>query len=327
MIPPTTRRRAMAWMAAAGLAPAAFAQDKWPSRPIKLVVPFSPGGSTDVIARLFAVRMGRTLGTTIIVENQAGANGAIGSANVMHAAPDGYTLLVSSVAPHGLSPAAGIKLPYDALKDFRHLAILGRFPNALVVGPSVKAHSVAELVAESKAKPGTMSFGSSGSGSTPHLSGELLKVRTGLDAQHVPYKGSGPALVAVMGGELSFQFDNLVACIPFIQSGRLRALAVTGPNRSPLLKNVPTMAEAGVPDFVIESWLGLSAPARLPDVIAHKVTTAFLDAWKDPGLLPRLNEIGFEPPLGPPSSTNEFIANDIAKWRKLIAASGVKMDN
>ena len=314
-------------MVALGLAPAAFAQDRWPSKPIKLIVPFSPGGSTDVIARLFAVRMGQTLGTSIIIENQAGANGSIGSANASRAAPDGYTLLVSSVAPHGLSPASGIKLPYDAIKDFRHLSILGRFPNVLVAGPAVKATTVAELVTEAKAKPGTMSFGSSGNGSTPHLSGELLKVRTGMDAQHVPYKGAGPALVAVMGGELSFQFDNLVAAVPFIQGGRLRALAVTGATRNPVLKNVPTMAEAGIPDFVIESWLGLSAPPKLPDDIAQKVTAAFLDAWKEPTLLAKLNELGFDPPAGPPATTNEFIANDIAKWRKFIATSGVKMDN
>lgn len=321
------RRRELLLAAGAGLLGGTAHAQAFPAKPIRIVVPYSPGGSADVTARVFALKIGQALGGSVLVENVAGANGSIGSAQVARATPDGYTLLLSSVGPQGIMAASPtMKLPYDTLHDFRHVALFGRFPNVLVAGPATKATTIQALIAESKARPGTMSFGSSGNGSTPHLSGELLKVRTGIDAQHVPYKGGGPALLAVIGGELAFTFDNLVTSVPQVRGGKLRALAVTSANRVAALPDTPTMQEAGVTDFVIESWLGLSAPARLPDSIAHALGAAVVGAWKDPATVARLAEIGLEPPTVPPAGFQDFVAGDIQRWRGVFRSSGVKIE-
>lgn len=300
--------------------------ESYPSKPVRLVNPFAPGGSADIISRLFAAKMSSILDANIFVENMAGAGGTIASEKVAKSAPDGYTLLLSNIASQAIAPTLYATLGYDPLNDFEHIALLGTFPNVLVVGPSVKATTVAELIAEAKARPGTMNFGSAGNGSTPHLSAELFKLRTGIQAQHIPFKGAGPALVAVMAGEITFQFENLSSAIPHIRSGKLRPLGVTSARRVNVLPDVPTMQEAGVPDFVIGSWYGISAPAKTPSVITRVLADAVVKALNDPAMQPRMNDIGLEPPSITPSQYREFIASEIRLLAPLIKASGARVD-
>jgi len=298
----------------------------YPSAPIRLINPFAPGGSADVLSRLFAARLGDALKANIVVVNMAGAGGTIGSDRVAKSEPDGYTLLLSNVASQAIAPSLYPALSYDSVKDFRHVAMFGSFPNVLVVGPAVKAGNYKDFIAEAKATPGGMTFGSAGNGSSPHLSGELFKLSTGIPAMHVPFKGAGPALVAVMGGEISFQFENCATAIAPVRSGRLRALGVTSEQRAKVLPDVPTMRELGLDDFIVGSWYGLSAPAGTPDRVVDALAEATARVLRDPEAQQQLEQMGVQLPPFPPSGYAQFTESEIRRWSGLIRASSAKLD-
>lgn len=325
-------RRAMLAAGAATALAAAYPlaaraqQSSYPSRAIRLVNPFAPGGSADVVSRLFAAELGPILGATMFVDNTSGAGGTIGSQRVAAAPPDGYTLLLSNVASQSIAPSLYSTVSYDALKDFEHIALFGTFPNVLVVGPQVQAKNLQEFIEEARAKPGELMYGSAGSGSTPHLSAELFKLRTGIDIQHVPYQGAGPALLAVISGEIAFQFENLSTAIPQIRGGRLRALGVTSATRIDALPDVPTIQEGGVDDFVVSSWYGISAPKGTPGNVQDAVAAAVVTALQKPEMRQRLAEVGLQLPLVEPKDYQGFVASEIDRWSSLIKASGAKVD-
>src|SRR5438034_5972010 len=245
-------------------APVALGQVAYPTKPVRLVVPFPAGGTTDLLARAAAQKLSEAWGQQVIVDNRPGAAGNIGAELVAKAAPDGYTLLMGTVGTHAINASLYAKMPYDHVKDFAPVILVAGVPNVLVVNPSLPVHSVQELIAYAKANPGKLNFASSGSGTSIHLSGELFKVMTGVQMTHVPYKGSAPALQDLLGGQVQLMFDNLPPSLPQIKAGRLRALAVTSATRAPALPDVPTVAEAGLPGFEASSWFGVLAPAGTP---------------------------------------------------------------
>jgi tripartite-type tricarboxylate transporter receptor subunit TctC len=298
----------------------------YPSGPIRLINPFAPGGSADMISRLFAQKLSEAAKASIIVVNMGGAGGTIGSDKVAKSPPDGYTLLLSNVASQAIAATLYSHLPYDPLKDFEHIAMFGSFPNVLLVGPAVKANTYAEFIAEAKAKPNSMTFGSAGNGSSPHLSAELLKLRTGIQARHVPFKGAGPSLMAVIAGEISFQFENAATAIPQVKGGKLRALGETGAQRLALLPDVPTMQELGLKDFVVGSWYGVSAPAGTPHDVTQVIADATVRVLKDPDMQAQLAALGIQAPDIPPSGYRDMVAAEIKRWAPLITASGAKLD-
>jgi len=308
-----------------GFARSAWA-DNYPSASIRLINPFAPGGTADMLSRLFANKLSETMKTSIVVVNMGGAGGTIGSDRVAKSAPDGYTLLLSNVASQGIAPTLYSNLPYDAVKDFEHIAMFGSFPNVLVVGPGVKANDFQGFIAEAKRQPGSMTFGSAGNGSSPQLSAELLNLRTGIKARHVPFKGAGPALMAVIGGDISFQFENCVTAIPQVKSGKLRALGVTSAERVAVLPEVPTMQELGLADFVVGSWYGLSAPANTPKNATGLLAEATTNVLKDPDMQKQLSAMGVQLPPFPPSGYTGFITSEIERWRSLVKASGANID-
>ena len=255
----------------AALLPGAAHAQGYPNKPIRLIVPYAPGGATDIIGRAAAAELTKTMGQQVIIENRPGAGGNLGAEQVARSAPVGYTLLVSPSSLHGITPFLYTKLPYDPNKDLAPVIVLGSFANVLVMNPSIKANSVSELVALIKASPGKFTYASSGSGSTIHLSGEMFKSMLNLDIAHVPYKGSSPALTDLMGGQVSIMFDNIPSAITFIRSGKLKPLATTGPTRSSSLPELPTMIEAGFPGYISTAWFGIVAPAGTPKEIIARI--------------------------------------------------------
>ena len=249
----------------------AFAQDKWPSKPIKYIVPFPPGGTTDILARLIGQKLSLALGQPVLVENKAGAGGNIGSDFVAKSAPDGYTILGGTISSHAINVSMYKEMPYDPVKDFVPITLIGTNANVLVVDPKSTAKDVKELIAQAKAKPGSMSFASAGNGTSQHLSGELFKAMAGLDMVHVPYKGSAPAIQDVMAGQVPMMFDTTVVAAPHIKSGNVRALAVTSTKRVKGMETIPTLSEAGVPGYQLVSWQGIFAPAGTPKDIVFRL--------------------------------------------------------
>ncbi len=323
------RRRTIRWLAAcaaAAAAPLPARAQAFPSRPVRLVNPFAPGGSADVVGRSVAAALSQVLGQQVIVENAAGAGGTVGSGNVARAQADGYTLLLSNVASQAIAHSLYAKVPYDSSTDFEHVGLIGAMPNVFVVNPSFPAKNVAEFLEVGRSKSRNLLFGSAGNGSTPHLSAELLKSRTGIDAQHVPYKGAGPALIALMAGETSFQFENISTAVPQVKGGKLRALAVTGSSRSPALPDVPTMEEQGLPGFVVETWYGLSAPARTPAPVVQQLNRALVSVLSETGLVTKLGELGMQVKPGTPQAYRDFVVAETKKWGDIVKASGARVD-
>ncbi len=304
----------------------AAAQDKWPSKPITYVVPFPAGGTTDILARIISQKLGPALGTTVIVENRAGAGGNIGSDYVAKAPPDGYTILGGTISSHAINVSLYPKLPYEPVKSFAPIALIGTNANVLVVGAASPYKTVQELTAAAKAKPGSISFASAGNGTSQHLSGELYKSLAGLDMVHVPYKGSAPAIQDVIGGQLPMMFDTSVVAGPFIQSGKVRALAVTSAKRTPQLPNVPTMAESGVPGYDLVSWQGIFAPAGTPPEILHRLQAEVAKVIKSPEIQERLGKLGMDPSTLTPEQFAAFQVAEIAKWAKVIKSANIKID-
>ena len=307
------------------LASSAQAQP-YPSRPVRVIVPFPPGGTTDIVARLVAERLGATLGQPAVIENRAGAGGAIGAAEIAKAAPDGYTLGLATVSTHGVNPAINAKLPYDALRDFTPISNLASVPNVVSAHLALNINDVRTLVERAKAAPGKISYASAGNGSLSHMLGELFKSSTGIDLLHVPYKGVGPALNDTLGGQVNLLFDNLPSSLPHIQSGRLRALAVASPARLDSLPDVPTFAEAGVPELNDPSWFGLVGPAKLPPAVVSRVHDAVGKTLAAADLRERMRSAGAVPAGNTPEQFAGQIRAEVERHRKVAAQRGIRIE-
>lgn len=304
----------------------AQASGSFPDKPVNVIVPFPAGGSTDMVARAVALSMGEQLGKPFVVENRPGATGTIGAGAVKRAPADGYTLLVASLGPFVVTPHLIKNVPYDATKDFDYITIPVQAPNVLVASTSQKALTVAEVIAALKAQPGKLSFASSGNGSSDHLSAELFWQQTGTEAMHVPYKGGAPAITDLLGGQVDFSFQNVNAVLPHLRSGKLRAIAVTGTQRSPVLPDVPTLAEAGVKGAEVYSWQGMAAPKGLPADVKAKLAKAAIAAVQQPELRKRFMEQGLEIVGNTPEEFTRFQAQENERWKQLIQTRKITAD-
>ena len=300
--------------------------DKYPDKPVRLVVPFPPGGPTDLIARVVAVGMAADLGQQIIIDNKGGAGGNVGTDLVAKAKPDGYTLLFGTAATHGINISLYKNLPYDPVKDFEAVALVGLAPMALIVSPGMP-RTLKDLIARLKAEPGKWSYPSSGNGTTNHLASELFKTRTGADVLHVPYRGTGPALQDLLAGRHAFMFGTLGPVMEHIRAGQLVPLGLMADKRSTVMPDIPTMAEAGLPDFVGGTWNVVAAPAGTPKEIVDRLNAAVNRALADPTLGERLKALNMEASdASTPGTTKAFIEAEIAKWRELVELAGAQVD-
>ena len=325
-------RRQSLVLAAAALAtatlPVAFAQPAaWPAeRPVTMVVPFPPGGSTDQIARTLAPKLQEKLGGSFIIDNKPGATGTIGAGIVKRAAPDGYTLFVSSLGPFVIAPHLIKNVPYDPGKDFDLLTVAVQAPNVLVVPAASPVKSVGELVARLQAQPGKMTFASSGNGSSDHLTAELFWLQTGTSGIHVPYKGGGPAMSDLLGGQVDASFQNINSVVPHVKTGKLRALAVTSAKRSTLLPEVPTLGEAGVKGVDVYSWQAVAAPRGLPADLKAKLHAAIVASLNDPAVKAKLEAVGFAIVANTPEQFAQYQASEFARWKSLIESRKITAD-
>jgi len=320
-----TRGRMALLLAACALAvaaPPAMAQD-YPQKPIKMITPYPPGGPTDVLARAISQKLSERLGQPIVIDNRPGASGMIGADLVAKAAPDGYTLLANA-SIHVINPSLYANPPYDAIRDFAPVSQIAEVPLVLVVNPALGVKTVRELIAKAKASP--LNFASSGNGSAPHLAGEGFNIATGTKMQHIPYKGSGPAITDLIGGQVNLMFDSLPSSMPHIKSGRIIAIAVTTKKRSSALPNVPTVAESGVPGFDVSTWYGVWAPAATPPAIVRRVSTEIAAVVRTPEVSARLAELGAEPVGSTPEEFTAYNRSEAAKWAKIVKDSGAKVD-
>lgn len=300
--------------------------DAYPDKPIRLVVPFPPGGPTDLIARVVAVGMAADLGQQVIIDNKGGAGGNVGTEMVAKAKPDGYTLLFGTAATHGINVSLYKNLPYDPVKDFEPVALVGLAPMALLVPPG-QPRTLKELIVKLKAEPGKASYPSSGNGTTNHLAGELFKTRTGVDVLHVPYRGTGPALQDLLAGRHTLFFGTLGPVMENIRAGQLVPLGLMADKRSSVMPDIPTMAEAGLPDFVGGTWNVVAAPAGTPGKIVDRLNVAVNKALADPVLSDRLKALNMEASeASTPASTKAFIEAEIVKWREVVAIAGASVD-
>ncbi|SFE59868.1 tripartite tricarboxylate transporter substrate binding protein [Paracidovorax wautersii] len=318
---------AAAAAAACALLPGlAAAQGAFPSKTITIIVPFAAGGTTDILARVVAQGMGAELGQPVVVDNRAGAGGNIGGQLAARAPADGYTLFMGTVGTHAINAALYKKMPFDPIKDFAPLTRVANVPNLLVANPAQPFKTVQELIAYAKANPGRINFGSSGSGSSIHLSGELFKSMAKVDMQHVPYKGSAPAVTDLLGNQIAIMFDNMPSAIQHVRSGKLRAIAVTTAKRSPELPDVPTIAEAGVPGYEATSWFGMFAPAGTPAPVVAKLNATIVKVLAQPDIRKKLAEQGAEAAGETPDQFAAFIQKESVKWGKVVKESGASVD-
>jgi tripartite-type tricarboxylate transporter receptor subunit TctC len=325
---PTDRRRLISALGAVVLTtlatPAVYGQTDYPNKPVSIVVAFSPGGPNDVMARILAAKLSANLGQQFIVENKPGAGGTIGTSMVAKAQADGYTLLFNS-APFVTAPALyGSKLSYDTLRDITGITKVAESPLVLMTSPQSPHKSLKGLIAAAKATPGKLNFGSGGVASTPHLATSLLEVLTATDFEHIPYKGGGPAITALMGGEIDILLDSITTGGPFLTSGKLRGLAVTGPKRVAKLPDVPTFAEAGLPEYKMVHWVGLAAPGKTPPAILDKLHREVLKAMSADDVKARFAELGAEPAVGSRQQFNEFLSAEVAQWGRIVKQANIQ---
>jgi tripartite-type tricarboxylate transporter receptor subunit TctC len=298
----------------------------YPSKPVRLVVPFTPGGSTDILARAVGQKLSEAWGQPVVIDNRPGAGGIIGMEAVARAAPDGYTLVMGHVGTLAANPALYRTLPYDPVKDFAPVTLIARVPNVLVVGPAVPSRSVAELIALAKAKPGKLDYGSGGNGSAAHLATEYFKLKAGVDLQHIPYKGTAPALQDLLGGQIALMITGLPPVLPHVKAGKLRILGVASAQRQRLFPDIPTIAESGVPGYEATQWYGILAPAATPKDVVAKLNREFVKALKDPAVAEKLALEGADPVGDTPEQFAAFIASEIDLWGKVIRATGAKAE-
>ena len=294
----------------------------YPAKPIRMIVPFAPGGNTDIIARVFTPKMSENIGQQIVVENRGGAGSVIGTEIVARAAPDGYMLLVVSAA-HTINPAMIKKLPYDSVRDFTPISLLADVPTAFVVHPSLPAKTVREFIALARARPGAINYSTAGSGTVGHLAAELLSSMAKIKLVHVPYKGSGPSMVDLVAGHVQMQLSSMPAAIQHVRTGRLRMIAQTGKQRSSAAPDTPTMVESGLPDFVVSSGFGMFAPAQTPRAIIERIHAALAKALNDPAVRENLSKQGAEVVASTPDEYDQFNRAEIAKWIKVVAQAGI----
>lgn len=319
-----TRRAALALTVLAASALPGAAQD-FPSQPVTLVVPFAAGGSTDVVGRIIAERMGQELGQQVVVENRAGAGGSLGAGTVARAAPDGYTILMGTVATHALNPLILAQAPYDPVEDFAPVSLLVVVPNVLAVNPELPVETVQELIDLAKQKPGELAYASSGNGTPLHLSGELFKSMAGVDIQHVPYQGSGPALTDVIGNQVPIIFDNLPSASAHIKAGALRPLGVTTAERAPSFPDVPTIAET-LPGYETYTWNALFAPAGTPPEVVERLNAAALAALADPAVAARMDEFSAQIVGSTPGELAAHVEAEVAKWTPVVKGADIKVE-
>ena len=310
----------------AGLSQAAGEAAAYPSRPVRVVVPFAAGGGADVVARLVFTRLSARMGQSFVIDNRGGAGGIVGTDAVAKAAPDGYTLLLGQTGPNALNPALFSKIPYDAVADFAPVVQLTAYPYVIAVHPASPFASLRELVAEAKTKPGTVAFGTAGTGSSAQLAAELFMRITGTTLIHVPYKGAGPALMDTAAGVTPVAFGDIAGATPLVTSGRLRGLAVTGTRRTPLLANVPTIAEAGYPGAEALAWHGVYAPARTPVEIVAKLNAEIAAVLAEPAVRDRLRQEGLETVGASPAAFGEYTRAEIRKWGEIVRAAGIRVE-
>ncbi len=319
----------LAWVvglsAAVLAAPMAQAQG-YPNKPIRLICPFPPGGAVDIASRAIAAELSKNLGQPVTVDNRPGAGGNIGGAEAARSAPDGYTLFMTTSGIQAINPALYSKMPFDPNKDLMPVVGLVSLNNVLVLHPSVKANSVAEVIAMAKAQPGAVNYASSGSGTSIHMSGEMFKHLTGVNMVHIPYKGSAPALNDLLGGQVMMMFDNIPSALPHIKSGRLRALATTGGKRDPLLPELPTVAEAGVPGYESGVWFGLAVAAGTPKEIIAKLNAEAVKGTKAPEFVKRMTELGYNIMGTSPETMSDMLRAETNRWGPIVKASGAKAD-
>jgi tripartite-type tricarboxylate transporter receptor subunit TctC len=292
--------------------------EAWPSKRITYIVPFAPGGNTDTLARIIAEKLGAALGQPVVIDNKPGAGGNIGSDFVAKAKPDGYTILGGTISSHAINPSIYAKMPYDATKDFQPITLIATSPLVLVVNANSPYKSVKDLLDAAKAQPGTLTFASAGTGTSPHLAGELLKSVAHVDVTHVPYKGSGPAVTDLIAGHVQFMFDTTLIVGGHIKAGKLRPLAVTSSKRTKSLPDVPTLAEAGVPGYEIGSWQAVFAPAGTPKPIVQKLNSEIVRVLNMPDVQERLAGLGMDAVAGTPEQLGEFQKAEVVKWAKVV---------
>ncbi len=310
--------------ASLGLVSSAHAQSAYPNKPIRLIVPFTPGGVTDTSARLIADQMTKRLGQQIIVENKPGASGNIGTSQVAQSDPDGYTLLLGFDGTMVINPHVFASVPFDAVKDFAPVGKIGDADLVIVAHPSVKANNIKELIALSKSEPNGLNYGTSGLGSTPHIAGETLNMKTGSKLVHVPYKGGGQAMIDLQGGNIPLVFTAVAGALPHIKAGRIKAIGVPSAKRSPSLPDTQTFIEAGLPNFLLASWVGILAPAKTPTAVITKLNSTLNDVLNDPDVKKRLEVLGVTATPGTPKAYGDQIKNDLASYAAVVKAANIK---
>jgi tripartite-type tricarboxylate transporter receptor subunit TctC len=298
----------------------------YPQKPVRIVVGVPAGGTTDVVARLVGQKLGEQMGQQVVIDNRGGAGGNIGAELVAKSPPDGYTLFLATIGTMAINPSLYSKMPFDTLRDFAAISQLTSMPQLLVVHPSVPVKNVKELIAYAKSRPGQLTFASGGSGTAIHLAGELFKTMAGVDMVHVAYKGGGPAMTDVIGGQVSLMFDQILTSLPHAQSGRLRGLAVTTEKRSPAAPQIPTIAEAALPGYAVTTWHGLLAPVGTPRDIINRLSSEAAKALQNPDVREKFASQGVDPISSTPEQFAAMMKSELDKWRKVIAASGTKID-
>lgn len=323
------RRTALAALAVVGstwlLSPALAQDGVWPQKPIQLVIPYPPGGSADLLARPLALQLQQQLGRPVLLEYKPGAGGTIASQYVARSKPDGYTVLMV-LAAHAINDSLYPKLPYDTRKDFTPISLVAHLPMIVVGSNKLKARNVGELIAAAKASPGSLTFGSAGNGNTGHLAGEYFSNMAGVKMTHVPYKGSAGVVNAMLAGDIDLSFDSISTSIPHVRSGKMHALAVTSPQRSPLDTSIPTVKEQGLPGFEVNGWYAIVGPAAIPEAVTRKLSQEIATALKNAAFKAQLEASGYEPVGSTPQALGQHIAAEIQRWSSVVAASGAKVE-